>query len=54
MKALRALPTAPGRRAIPAICAACTSTTTPSRPFSVLNRPPPNYEGHVPLTKIER
>lgn len=24
------------------------------RPFSVLNRPPPNYEGHVPLTTIER
>ncbi|KAF6840622.1 ubiquinone biosynthesis protein coq-mitochondrial [Colletotrichum plurivorum] len=54
MKALRALPTAPARRAIPAMCAACTSTTPPSRPFSVLNRPPPNYEGHVPLTKIER
>ncbi|MCJ1312417.1 Ubiquinone biosynthesis protein [Agyrium rufum] len=25
-----------------------------TRHFSVLNRPPPNYEGHVPLTKIER
>ncbi|OTA98439.1 hypothetical protein M426DRAFT_325977 [Hypoxylon sp. CI-4A] len=25
-----------------------------SRHFSVLNRPPPNYPGHVPLTKIER
>ena len=25
-----------------------------NRPFSVLNRPPPNYEGHVPLTTIER
>lgn len=24
------------------------------RRFSVLNRPPPNYKGHVPLTKIER
>lgn len=22
--------------------------------FSILNRPPPNYEGHVPLTTIER
>ncbi|KAI9819191.1 MAG: Ubiquinone biosynthesis protein [Pycnora praestabilis] len=22
--------------------------------FSVLNRPPPNYEGHVPLTMVER
>ncbi|RYP69986.1 hypothetical protein DL771_005777 [Monosporascus sp. 5C6A] len=27
---------------------------TTSRPFSVLNRPPPNYRGHVPLTRIER
>jgi len=25
-----------------------------SRDFSVLNRPPPNYPGHVPLTTIER
>lgn len=25
-----------------------------SRNFSVLNRPPPNYPGHVPLTTIER
>lgn len=25
-----------------------------TRPFSVLNRPPPNYEGHVPLTTLER
>lgn len=24
------------------------------RPFSVLDRPPPNYEGHVPLTLIEK
>ncbi|KAL9041486.1 MAG: hypothetical protein Q9180_001244 [Flavoplaca navasiana] len=24
------------------------------RQFSVLNRPPPNYKGHVPLTLIER
>lgn len=24
------------------------------RGFSVLQRPPPNYEGHVPLTKLER
>ncbi|OCK79514.1 ubiquinone biosynthesis protein COQ4, mitochondrial [Lepidopterella palustris CBS 459.81] len=24
------------------------------RSFSILNRPPPNYEGHIPLTKIER
>ncbi|EPE32171.1 hypothetical protein GLAREA_07304 [Glarea lozoyensis ATCC 20868] len=32
---------------------ACTVSTT-SRSFSVLNRPPPNYEGHVPLTRIEK
>ncbi|KAI5867435.1 Coq4-domain-containing protein [Durotheca rogersii] len=25
-----------------------------ARPFSVLNRPPPNYPGHVPLTGLER
>ncbi|KAH3943638.1 ubiquinone biosynthesis protein COQ4 [Parastagonospora nodorum] len=25
-----------------------------ARCFSVLNRPPPNYEGHIPLTVIER
>ncbi|KAI9779853.1 MAG: Ubiquinone biosynthesis protein [Geoglossum umbratile] len=25
-----------------------------SRRFSVLSRPPPNYEGHVPLTVVER
>lgn len=25
-----------------------------TRSFSVLNRPPPNYEGHVPLTTLER
>ncbi|KIW07808.1 ubiquinone biosynthesis protein coq4, mitochondrial, variant [Verruconis gallopava] len=24
------------------------------RTFSVLNRPPPNYDGHVPLTRVER
>ena len=30
-------------------------TVAPStRPFSVLNRPTPNYEGHVPLNVIER
>ena len=28
--------------------------TALSRPFSVLNRPPPRYEGHVPLTIFER
>jgi hypothetical protein len=25
-----------------------------TRQFSVLNRPPPNYEGHIPLTVAER
>ena len=25
-----------------------------TRSFSVLNRPPPNYEGHVPLNVLER
>lgn len=25
-----------------------------TRQFSVLNRPPPNYEGHLPLTVTER
>lgn len=24
------------------------------RSFSVLNRPPPNYPGHIPLTTVER
>ncbi|KAF2741526.1 coenzyme Q biosynthesis protein-like protein Coq4 [Polyplosphaeria fusca] len=27
---------------------------TSCRCFSVLNRPPPNYEGHIPLTRTER
>ncbi|KAM3525788.1 hypothetical protein NHJ13051_003779 [Beauveria bassiana] len=34
-------------------CTACGGVSSP-RAFSVLNRPPPNYEGHVPLTRIER
>ncbi|KAI0468977.1 Coq4-domain-containing protein [Xylaria cf. heliscus] len=29
-------------------------STPQARPFSVLNRPPPNYPGHVPLTGFER
>ena len=32
---------------------ACTISLT-SRHFSVLNRPPPNYPGHIPLTRLER
>lgn len=30
------------------------SIVSSSRPFSVLNRPPPNYEGHVPLNVFEK
>ncbi|KAI8163519.1 Ubiquinone biosynthesis protein [Colletotrichum sp. SAR 10_65] len=53
MKALRTVPRANG--ALPALYAAATTSPTPSsRPFSVLNRPPPNYEGHVPLNRIEK
>ncbi|KAI8273346.1 Ubiquinone biosynthesis protein [Colletotrichum sp. SAR11_57] len=52
MKALRTLPRANG--ALPALYAATTTTTPSSHPFSVLNRPPPNYEGHVPLNRIEK
>ncbi|KAM7213065.1 ubiquinone biosynthesis protein COQ4, mitochondrial [Rhypophila decipiens] len=31
-----------------------TTTTTTKREFSILNRPPPNYPGHVPLTRLEK
>lgn len=34
--------------------AAIYSHASAHRAFSVLNRPPPNYPGHVPLTKVER
>lgn len=42
-----------------ATCAACASScgaspAAPPRRFSALNRPPPNYPGHVPLTRVER
>lgn len=30
------------------------SRRQPTAPFSVLNRPPPNYPGHVPLTGVEK
>ncbi|RKU45501.1 Ubiquinone biosynthesis protein [Coniochaeta pulveracea] len=35
---------------------ALSSVSVPgcTRCFSVLNRPPPNYEGHVPLNRLER
>lgn len=37
------------------LCAAAPAVSLPSsRRFSVLNRPPPNYPGHVPLTRLER
>ena len=35
------------------LLAACTFTLQ-YRGFSVLSRPAPNYEGHVPLTTLER
>jgi hypothetical protein len=37
-----------------AVCASCASSSSSRRNFSVFNRPPPNYPGHVPLTKVER
>ena len=48
------------------ICASCAHSRNrrhtnqalhvlpPRRSFSILNRPPPNYPGHVPLTSVER
>lgn len=37
------------------LLAACNaSLNLHARTFSVLSRPPPNYEGHVPLTRVER
>ncbi|KAK3943167.1 putative ubiquinone biosynthesis protein COQ4, mitochondrial [Diplogelasinospora grovesii] len=32
----------------------CAATNLSSRRFSILNRPPPKYPGHVPLTMLER
>ncbi|TVY28850.1 Ubiquinone biosynthesis protein coq4, mitochondrial [Lachnellula hyalina] len=44
----------PLRTRLPAeLLTACTICLN-SRSFGVLNRPPPNYEGHVPLTRVER
>ena len=34
--------------------AARLAMITSSRTFSVLNRPPPRYAGHIPLTHMER
>jgi ubiquinone biosynthesis protein COQ4 len=35
------------------LLATCTISIS-LRAFSVLNRPPPNYPGHVPLTRLEK
>lgn len=45
-----------GTRALTASTRSTPSIAAPIalRSFSVLNRPPPNYPGHVPLTFIER
>ncbi|CZR58437.1 probable Ubiquinone biosynthesis protein coq4, mitochondrial [Phialocephala subalpina] len=45
------------RTALPReLIAACTISlqSLQCRNFSVLNRPPPNYPGHIPLTRIEK
>lgn len=44
---------------LPRLIATISTSPTPgglinTRCFSVLNRPPPNYEGHIPLTVTER
>ncbi|KAK3336203.1 ubiquinone biosynthesis protein coq-4 [Cercophora scortea] len=38
----------------PTITIAAATVIPSQRHFSVLNRPPPNYPGHVPLTRLER
>ncbi|TLD22008.1 hypothetical protein PspLS_07850 [Pyricularia sp. CBS 133598] len=35
-------------------CLSCASIAHTRRCFSVLDRPAPNYPGHVPLTRVER
>jgi ubiquinone biosynthesis protein COQ4 len=42
------------RSALPRELLAACSVALNIRHFSVLNRPPPNYPGHVPLTRIEK
>ncbi|KAH8667421.1 coenzyme Q biosynthesis protein Coq4-domain-containing protein [Tricladium varicosporioides] len=42
------------RLALPRELLTTCSISLSSRNFSVLNRPPPNYEGHVPLTRVEK
>ncbi|RYP63520.1 hypothetical protein DL769_006941 [Monosporascus sp. CRB-8-3] len=51
---LSAIPAASYPQPPPASPRQTAPPTPTSRPFSVLNRPPPNYPGHVPLTRIER
>lgn len=43
-----------GRLPTPSTASQSTCTPSSRRSFSVLNRPPPNYPGHVPLTRIEQ
>ncbi|KAJ4416059.1 Ubiquinone biosynthesis protein [Gnomoniopsis sp. IMI 355080] len=52
-KASSGLPTG-GAAAAAAITPGVTTCPSTRRPFSVLDRPPPNYPGHVPLTYVER
>ncbi|PMD14375.1 ubiquinone biosynthesis protein coq4, mitochondrial [Hyaloscypha hepaticicola] len=42
------------KSALPRELLAACSLALGCRHFSVLNRPPPNYPGHVPLTRIEK
>ncbi|PMD57512.1 coenzyme Q biosynthesis protein Coq4 [Hyaloscypha bicolor E] len=42
------------RGALPRELLAACAISLNSRHFIVLNRPPPNYPGHVPLTRIEK
>ena len=42
------------RNGLPKELLAACAISLNTRAFSVLNRPPPNYPGHVPLTRIER
>ncbi|KAI0600626.1 coenzyme Q biosynthesis protein Coq4-domain-containing protein [Biscogniauxia sp. FL1348] len=48
------LPQQQQQQQLPYAAVALASSPPSSHPFSVLNRPPPNYPGHVPLTRPER
>jgi ubiquinone biosynthesis protein COQ4 len=41
-------------RELIASCAISLNSRPGERHFGVLNRPPPNYPGHIPLTRIEK